>query len=78
MSEFLSTLQSAWFLGGVAVGIWHEWWRKRVPHAGEAAWRSRIGEELVYIWFGGIFLLGFIQWMLGEAPPPDPSDYYPG
>ena len=49
MSEFLSTLQTAWLLGGVAVGIWHEWWRKRVPHAGESAWRSRIGEELVYI-----------------------------
>jgi len=78
MSEFLSTLQTAWLLGGVAVGIWHEWWRKRVPHAGESAWRSRIGDELVYIWFGGIVLVGFIRWLLGDAPPLDPSDYYPG
>lgn len=78
MIEFLSTLQTAWFLGGVAVAIGLEWWwRKRVPYAGEYAWRDKIREELIYIWIGGIALFGFILWMLGEAPPPDPSDYYP-
>ena len=77
MNEFLSTLQSAWLLDGVAVGIWHEWWRRRAPHAGESAYRSQIGEERVYIWCGGIVVLGTIRALLGDGPPPDPSDYYP-
>ena len=78
MAELLSTIQTAWLLGGVAIGVWHEWWRRRAEHRGESAWRSKIGEELVYIWFGGIVLFGIIQSFLGESPPPDPSDFYPG
>lgn len=75
MAEILGTLQGAWLLGGVAVAIWHEWWRARTAHPGEAAYRSKIGEELVYIWFGGIVVMGFLQYLLGNAPPPDPADY---
>ena len=78
MAELLDTLSSAWLLGGVGIGVWHEWWRRRAVHLGESAWRSRIGEELVYIWFGGIVVFGMIRWLLGESPPPDPSDFYPG
>jgi hypothetical protein len=78
MAELLSTMQTGWLLGGVAIGVWHEWWRRRAEHRGESAWRSKIGEELVYIWFGGIVLFGIIQSFLGESPPPDPSDFYPG
>lgn len=78
MAELLDTLSSAWLLGGVGISLWHEWWRRRAVHQGESAWRSRIGEELVYIWFGGFVVFGMIRWLLGESPPPDPSDFYPG
>jgi hypothetical protein len=78
MSELLDLISTVWFWGGVGVGVWYEWWLRRAKHQGESAWRSKIGEELVYIWFGGVAVFGFIRWLIGDAPPPDPSDFYPG
>jgi hypothetical protein len=66
MSEFLSTLQAAWLLGGVAVGVWHEWWKRRAPHYGEANFRSTIGEELVYIWWAGLLAMYIADALFGR------------
>jgi hypothetical protein len=37
MAELLSTIQTAWLLGGVAIGVWHEWWRRTVEESGSVA-----------------------------------------
>ena len=77
MVEFFDGIHSIWFLGGITVVVCHEWWRRRATHRGEQAWRARIGEELVYIWAGGLMLIYLIEVLFGEPIPYDPSDFYP-
>jgi hypothetical protein len=66
VTELLDGIKMAWFLGGVALLVLHEWWKRRAEHRGESAWRSKIGEELVYIWFGGIVLFSSLRYLFGE------------